>query len=110
MKSMRLGVLLGISIVSQVALAAGPSGDPEAGKTKSAPCAACHAADGNSKSGEFPRLAGQHADYIYNALTHYQAKKRANPIMGSQVANLTAQDMADLAAYFSSQHGLEIKY
>ena len=108
MKKMSLGVLLGMAIVSQASLAAGPSGDPEAGKIKSAPCAACHAADGNSTSGEFPRLAGQHADYIYNALIHYQAKKRTNPILGLQVLKLTAQDMADLAAYFSSQHGLDI--
>lgn len=85
------------------------AGNAAAGKEKSAACAACHGADGNSTTPDFPRLAGQNEDYIQVALTHYKNGKRKNAIMSGQVANLSKQDMADLAAYFSSQQGLVVK-
>jgi cytochrome c553 len=87
-----------------------PKGDPAKGKTESASCAACHGEDGNSKSGEFPKLAGQHADYLYNSLSQYKSKQRKNPIMGGFAATLSRQQMADLAAYYASQKGLDHKY
>lgn len=87
-----------------------PKGDPAKGKTESAACAACHGEDGNSKSGEFPKLAGQHADYLYNALVQYKSKQRKNAIMGGFAATLSRQQMADLAAYYASQKGLDHKY
>ena len=68
-------------------------------------CTTCHGPDGNSPSPEFPKLAGQHRDYLMKALRDYKSGARKNPIMGGQVSGLTAQDMADLAAYFSSQNG-----
>ena len=82
------------------------AGDPEAGKEKSRPCTACHGPDGNSASAQFPRLAGQHADYLVRALRDYQSGARKNPIMAPQAAKLSKRDIADLAAYFSQQHGL----
>ena len=85
-------------------------GNAAAGKEKSQACAGCHGADGNSASTDFPRLAGQHADYIESALLQYKTGKRKNPIMGGMAKNLSRQDMADLAAYFSSQKGLVVKY
>jgi cytochrome c553 len=109
MKNLNLAFVLTLATASLAASAA-PTGSVEAGKAKSTTCAACHGEDGNSKTGEFPRLAGQHADYLYNALTHYKAGKRKNPIMAGMAGALKPQDMADLAAYFSSQRGLEIKY
>ena len=109
MKNMSLAFFLALTAASLAASAA-PTGNADAGKAKSTTCGACHGEDGNSKTGEFPRLAGQHADYLYNALTHYKAGKRKNPIMAGMAAGLQPQDMADLAAYFSSQKGLEIKY
>lgn len=81
------------------------AGDVAAGKEKSAPCAACHGADGNSPNPDFPRLAGQHADYIVKALEDYKNGLRKNPIMSGFAANLSKQDREDLAAYFSSQKG-----
>ena len=90
--------------------AAAASGDAEVGKKKSAPCAACHGANGVSASPDFPNLAGQYPDYILSALTHYKNGKRKNPIMQAQVANLTQKDMLDLAAYFSHQKGLAVKH
>lgn len=87
-----------------------PKGDPAKGKAESASCAACHGEDGNSKSAEFPRLAGQHADYLYNSLTQYKSKQRKNAIMGGFAATLSRQQMADLAAFYASQKGLDHKY
>jgi len=79
------------------------AGDIDAGKAKSAPCAACHGADGNSPTTAFPILAGQYQDYLMRAMEDYQTGKRKNPIMTGFAAPLTDQDRADLAAYFSSQ-------
>ena len=90
--------------------AAAASGDAEAGRKKSAPCAACHGQNGISASPEFPNLAGQYPDYIQTALTHYKNGKRKNPIMQAQVANLSPKDILDLAAYFSSQKALQVKH
>ena len=91
-----------------LALAALPvaAGNVAAGKAKSATCAACHGADGNSPTPDFPKLAGQHQDYLLRALLDYKLGNRGNPIMQGQVANLSKADMADLAAYFSSRKGL----
>jgi cytochrome c553 len=82
------------------------AGNPEAGKEKSRTCAACHGADGNSATGDFPRLAGQHPDYIVKTLRDYKSGKRKNPIMAPQAANLSVRDMEDLAAFYSAQPGL----
>lgn len=86
------------------------SGNADAGKAKSTTCAACHGADGNSTTALFPKLAGQHKDYLFHSLKAYKSGKRKNPIMAGQVQNLSLTDMADLAAYFSKQKGLAIKY
>jgi cytochrome c553 len=85
-------------------------GDANAGREKSTPCKACHGEAGVSVAPEFPKIAGQHADYLLVALRHYKAGKRKNPIMAGQVANLSEADMRDLAAWYSSQSGLAVKY
>jgi cytochrome c553 len=82
------------------------AGNPEAGKEKSRTCAACHAADGNSATPDFPRIAGQHYDYLIKAMNDYKSGKRKNPIMQPQAAPLSQRDIEDLAAYFSHQQGL----
>ena len=84
--------------------------DAIAGKEKSKPCAACHGPDGNSPSAEFPKLAGQHYDYLVKALNDYKAGTRKNAIMAPQAANLSVRDIADLAAFYSQQQGLKFKY
>lgn len=85
-------------------------GDYEAGKAKSAACAACHGADGVSATPAFPTLAGQHRDYLYHSLRDYKSGKRKNPIMAGQVEALSDADMADLALFYSRQKGLTVKY
>jgi len=83
--------------------AAQAAGDPAAGKTKSATCVACHGADGNSVNPLWPKLAGQHAEYITKQLMDFKAGDRKNSTMSPMAAPLSEQDVADLAAYFSSQ-------
>ena len=85
------------------ATAALAAGDATAGRAKSATCAACHNADGNSTNPEYPKLAGQGADYLFKQLQEYQNGTRANPIMLGMAAALSEQDMRDLAAFYASQ-------
>ncbi len=71
-----------------------------------AACTACHGSDGFGTLPENPTLAGQHADYLAQALDDYRLGKRKNPIMGTFAQQLTREDMQALAAYFSKQKGL----
>ena len=82
---------------------ASADGDATAGKGKAAVCGACHGVDGNSASGQFPKLAGQNASYIAEQLADFKSGKRQNPIMGPQAKGLSDQDMQDVAAYFAAQ-------
>ena len=88
-----------------VALAAHARGNSESGKQKAAQvCAACHGPEGNKPSDPTqPILAGQHYDYLVRALTDYKIGRRNNPIMKGFAAQLSKQDIEDLAAWFSSQ-------
>lgn len=101
MNKLSLIALLGLCCATGVYA----GGDPEAGKEKSAVCAGCHGADGNSVIGANPRLAGQYESYLYQALKQYKEGKRKDLLMAGMVANLSNQDMKDLAAWFASQEG-----
>ena len=79
------------------------AGDAAAGKAKSASCAGCHGADGNSVNPEWPSLAGQGDGYIAKQLHDFKDGKRENATMAPMAAPLTDEDMQDLAAYYSSQ-------
>ena len=75
-------------------------------------CAACHGAKfTNPVSNEYPKLAGQHADYIYWSLRAYQTGNgnpdfgRNNAIMQAQVQSLSLSDMKDIGAYLESLPG-----
>ena len=81
------------------------AGDAGAGKAKAAPCAGCHGADGNSANPEWPHLAGQHENYLVKQLLNFKSGERVNALMAGQVAALSEQDMADLAAYYASLTG-----
>ncbi|MGI4717911.1 MAG: c-type cytochrome [Janthinobacterium lividum] len=70
-------------------------------------CASCHGADYNKPiDPSYPKLAGQHADYLTHALRAYKrgagSNGRTNPIMAGQVQPLSNQDMADIGAYLAS--------
>lgn len=78
-------------------------GDVAAGKEKSQVCAACHGVDGNSPNPIWPKLAGQHAEYIIKQLRDIKNGERENAQMTPMATNLSEQDILDLAAYYSSQ-------
>lgn len=98
-------VVIGVAL-SAHALGAPPAqdGNPAAGKTKSAKCAACHGVDGNGGADpSWPKLAGQIPEYLAEQLRDFKSGKRKNPIMNGMAAPLAEQDINDLAAYYSSQ-------
>jgi len=79
------------------------------GQGAAAVCMACHGADGNSPSAAFPKLAGQHYDYLIKQLNNFKVKpgaakaERDNAQMASFAAALNEQQMRDLAAFYSAQ-------
>lgn len=79
------------------------SGDPEAGQAKAGTCVACHGMDGNSISGEWPSLAGQHVRYLTRQLNLYKTGARQNAVMLGMVIALSEQDMRDISAFYASQ-------
>lgn len=81
------------------------AGNADAGKGKSATCAACHGANGVAIVDNYPNLAGQNADYIVAQLQAFKSGERkgaSSALMAPMAMPLTEQDMLDLAAYFSS--------
>ena len=96
-----LQIAIGLSLL--FSLPAFAVGDATAGQGKAALCAACHGADGNSVVPNWPKLAGQHAGYLERQLGLIKGGSRSVPEMTGFVMSLSDQDMADIAAYFSSQ-------
>ena len=96
---------LALAVAATTAFANDPfvGGDAEAGAKKAAVCAACHGPGGNSVNPEWPKLAGQSAKYTLDQLQKFKAGVRRNALMQPQAANLSEQDMKDLAAYFAAQ-------
>jgi cytochrome c553 len=94
-----LAITISGAIVSNSAVAAGTV---QAGAAKAVVCQACHGANGNSTNPEWPSLAGIGADYIADQLKNFKEGKRANPVMMPNAMTLSADDMADLGAYFDS--------
>src|SRR5450759_5207458 len=97
--------ILGLFIVLAVAPVA-QAADVEAGKAKVATvCAACHGANGVSVSDAIPNLAAQRAGYVEAQLKALKEGARKNQIMNAIATQLSAEDMANVAAYFASQPG-----
>jgi cytochrome c553 len=102
---------LSVSLSTPAALAAEP-GKPDLARGQAIAtqvCAACHGADGNSASGAYPKLAGQHAAYLITQLKDFRPQPggkpaaRGNPTMAGFASALSDQDIINVAAYFSSQ-------
>ncbi|HET6631192.1 MAG TPA: cytochrome c [Rhodanobacteraceae bacterium] len=89
-------------LTATLALPVFAQGDAARGKIKAKTCFACHGVDGKSIAPQYPKLAGQYADYIVQVLKEYKDGQRSNPIMKGFAAPLSEQDMEDIAAYFSS--------
>ncbi len=110
---------VGLAVIAQGALANGDDkimGDAAAGAAKAAVCGACHGSDGNSMAATFPKLAGQGEKYLLKQIHDIKAwDKETDPAkkaktgrvvleMTGILTSLSEQDMADIAAYFSSQN------
>jgi len=93
-------VMLGFVLASSVVLA---NGDVAAGQSKSAMCAGCHAADGNSVVPNFPKIAGQGEKYLVKQMKDIQSGARNVPEMTGMLTASSDQDIADLAAFFASK-------
>lgn len=93
-----LGLALGFT---NVALA----GDAAAGKDMTLVCFACHGADGNSLAPTFPKLAGQNEKYLLKQLNDIKSGARPVPTMAGQLDVMSADDLANIAAYYAAQKG-----
>jgi len=96
-------VCMGLAFVNTAVAADAIAGSADAGGTKAAVCTACHGVNGNSANPEWPNLAGQNAAYVREQLAMFKARKRINEIMFPIVKDMSEQDFADVAAYFSAQ-------
>ncbi|CAH2813516.1 MAG: Cytochrome c553 [Candidatus Burkholderia crenata] len=103
-----------IGAIGVLAMQPAHAADASNGKvlTEAHNCAACHGPNLNKPvSAEYPKLAGQHADYLYWALRQYQMGNgnpnfgRNNPIMAAQVQSLSQSDLKDISAYIESLQG-----
>jgi cytochrome c553 len=93
-----------VALLSVSITCAQAAGDPaKAQAIVNQVCAACHSIDGNSLLPANPSLAGQHPEYLFKQLTEFKSGTRVNAVMTGMVANLTAEDMRNLAAYYSAQ-------
>lgn len=110
LKVFEFAVAAGIAAtLSMTAAAADPvKPDIARGQATAQVCATCHGADGNSAGGAYPKLAGQHAEYLVKQLKDFKPQGgkpplRNNPIMAGFAATLSDQDMINVAAWFASQ-------
>lgn len=96
----RILVLAALTLASGAVVAGSPGRGLELSKT----CQACHGVDGNGVGDpQYPIIAGQYRDYLEVAMKAYRSGERDNAIMLGFSQGLSDQDIADLAAYFSSQ-------
>ncbi len=96
-------LFLGVTFTALLlASASTMAGDASAGKAKSVVCAACHGANGISLNPLWPNLKGQKDMYIIKQLTAFRDGTRKDPTMSPMAAGLSDNDIANLAAYFST--------
>ena len=107
----KLAALAAMGLLWAAQAAAQGAAPPDVAKGESIAtqvCAACHSPDGNSAIPANPKLAGQFQEYLHKQLTNFKAQggkkaERDNPIMAGMVANLSADDLRNVAAYFAAQ-------
>ena len=79
------------------------AGNYQAGLEKSTACMACHGPKGISTNPEWPSLAGQHESYLVKQMRDFKGNHgRSSPVMAAMLANLSEQDMDDLAVFYAS--------
>ena len=91
------------SVLLLVSFEAVAQGDAAAGQAKAAICAACHGADGNSTVPQWPKIAGQHEQYLERQIKLIKSGARPVPEMVGIVATINDQDIADISAFYAAQ-------
>jgi len=91
-----MGLLLASSVQAQ-------ADEARAKKIVSGVCFVCHGMEGESSSEVFPRLAGQHAEYIAKQLENFKSGKRLSSTMVEMVVKLTPDEMVALGQYFEKK-------
>jgi cbb3-type cytochrome c oxidase subunit III len=108
---MVMQVAAGLTVLAVQAQAADPA-KPDVNRGQAVAtqvCASCHGADGNSTGGAYPKLAGQHPEYLVKQLKDFKTQPgakgpaRNNAIMAGIAGALSDQDMLNVATYFSQQ-------
>ena len=66
-------------------------------------CVACHGDNGVGITGQYPTLAGQHADYLEQSLIEYRKGGRKNPIMGTFANQIKEEDIRAIARFYAKQ-------
>ncbi len=101
------GIALGVA--ASAASAQQANGDAQAARGKISMCIGCHGIKGYHTAYpqvyHVPKIAGQQPAYIVNALKEYKSGERSHPSMRGIAGSLTEKDMADLAAYYSTEGG-----
>ncbi len=103
MNKFLMSMLVVFGVGSALTASAQTLGDAEAGKEKSAVCAACHGPDGNSAAPNFPKLAGQGAKYLVKQMQDVKSGARPVLEMTGILDGLNEKDFQDIAAYYASQ-------
>jgi cytochrome c553 len=96
------GICVWLAFFSAAVDRAEAQGDVKAGRQKAEVCAVCHGLDGISKIAEAPNLAGQNEAYLAEQIAAFKAGDRKNEMMTIVVKDLSPDDIADLAAYYSA--------
>ncbi|QDQ27536.1 cytochrome c [Chitinimonas arctica] len=97
-----LGLMMALPLAASAA-----AGDPTAGAKKNSMCVGCHGIPGYHTAYpevyRVPKIGGQHADYLASALQAYRTGARKHPSMVAVAAQLSDQDIADLAAFYAAK-------
>ena len=110
MRPSRKVLLAALALAAAPVLAqqAAPAGDAKEAHKKIAMCEGCHGIPGYKTAYpsvyHVPKLGGQSAAYLANALNAYKAGQRSHPSMRGIAASLSDKDIADLAAYYAAGH------
>nr|WP_295382266.1 cytochrome c [Pseudoxanthomonas sp.] len=81
------------------------TGNADKGRTLTYTCQGCHGITGYKNAYpnyHVPRIGGQSAEYLINALTEYKKGARKHPTMQAQSESFSDQDIADIAAFLST--------
>jgi cytochrome c553 len=101
MTTWRIGLAAGLAaiLLPGAAIAAG---DAATGKQKAQMCAVCHGLDGIAKQPDAPNLAGESPIYVTKQLKAFKTGERQHEQMSIIAQSLSEEDIADLAAWYSS--------